>query len=188
MACSGADRSRTGGGDEGPRADLRDAEVRELNLVVFEEDEVVRLDVAMDDSMLMRMGERFEHLLGEVEGQRQRDATAEAVAQSALAHGICQDELAVDLVGVLEGKDVRVMQAGADSDLATEDLETILGQEMTVGELECDIDAFDRVVGTIDSRETAFGDASLNPILAQPATRLERHQSSPVGAVFAGGF
>ncbi len=53
--------------------DLREAEVRELELIVREQDEVVGLDVAVDDVGAMRVRHGRERLLDELQRRLRRE-------------------------------------------------------------------------------------------------------------------
>ena len=80
--------------------DLRDAEVAEAQTAVGEEDDVVGLDVAVDDALLVRVRERVEELSGVFERGLRAEAVAEPIVEGALSERGRDQEVAVDAGGV----------------------------------------------------------------------------------------
>ena len=120
---------------------MRDAEVEELHAPVRQQEDVPRLDVAMNDLFLVRGGERVEDLVGDIEDEvdrepvvRLRSALAERFAVEQLHH---QERAAVFRDVVIEHADDAVMvDAVRDAALAKEPL-THLGLQRFVHELHC---------------------------------------------------
>ena len=101
----------------GRRADrASQAEVGHLDLAAWVDQDVLRLDVAVDDARLVRRGDRLEDLLQQGEGsaRRQRRLVADQVAQGMTSGDVLhrEEQRAVVVALVVDGHDVRVCQAG----------------------------------------------------------------------------
>src|SRR6185503_16881654 len=98
------------------------------------EEDVVRLDVAMDEVELMRISERFGDVARDrectLEGQRSL-ASNEGGEVLALdeGHGVIEQRVA-GLSGAEHGDDARVVELGGDLDLALEALHVDAGGEV----------------------------------------------------------
>ena len=111
------------------RARARDAEVRHLQPAVAADDDVVRLDVAVDDPVAVRERERAEDLARVVDRDRDR---RRAVADEQLLERAPVEELHRDVVGALrlaaveDRDDVRMVEPGGALRLAAEPLDELL--------------------------------------------------------------
>jgi hypothetical protein len=97
-----------------------DAEVGHHRLAGLEED-VLRLDVAVDDPVAVGVGEGREDVAGDLERvlQREQLLASEPVPQRLALHvGHGVPELAGRFAGVMDREDVRMLQARGESDLA----------------------------------------------------------------------
>ena len=121
---------------------MRDAEVEELHAAVRQQEDVPRLDVAMDDLFVVRRGERVEDLIGDVEHEidrepfvvRLRGAIAERFAVEQLHH---EERAAVFRDVVVDDADhAVVIDAVRDAPLAKKPL-AHLGLQIFVHELHC---------------------------------------------------
>ena len=133
--------------------ELGNAEVEHLGLAAAGDEQVGRLDVAMDDGGAVRGVERIGDLDAEVEQvvERQRaarDALLERLALEQLHH---HEVLALLFADVVKDADVRVTQARDDAGFAEEALER-LGDAAGFGgqELERDVAAEAGVFGFVD--------------------------------------
>src|SRR5690606_2064054 len=118
----------------------RDAEVRHLRAPLAVDEDVLRLDVAVDDPLGVRGGERAADLdrVGDGLLDRQPPAAADALLQR-LALDVLEDDVgvAVVLAGVDDGDDVRVREAGGGAGLAPEALELVrLRRDVAVEQLD----------------------------------------------------
>ena len=109
-----------------PAASMRpgDAEVGDQRLSAREQD-VVGLDVAMDDAALVGVGQRGGHLRRDLKAVRDRQLPfpLQAVPKRFplhVRHHVVEE--AVGRAGIEERKNVRMLQAGGDGDLAKEPL------------------------------------------------------------------
>ena len=111
----------------------RDAEVGHLqprlvgfDLLVGRDEDVVRLDVAMDDPVPVREAERLEQLLGigDRRFDRERAARHDQLLEAAALDHLHGDVVrALGLAAVVDGDDVRVGEAGGRLRLAPEALD-----------------------------------------------------------------
>src|SRR4030095_6246725 len=112
---AGAGQPRLGGGSG-------DAEVHDLDGAAAAEEDVARLDVAVDDAELVGVGEGSEDMPGDGDGFR----FGEGTALDPLAEGLPLEELHDDVgtavlrAGVVDTYDAGVVQLRADARLAQE--------------------------------------------------------------------
>ena len=90
--------------------DFRDAEVGEPQPAVREQQQVVRLHVAMDHVVLVRERQRPQQLLAQVERRAERQPPGQPIFERFLAERQGDHEVAVDEVGRLERQDVRMIE------------------------------------------------------------------------------
>ena len=106
--------------------ELGQAEVENLHLPRLGDEDVRRLDVAMDDALRVRGAERFGDLHRQVEHgvelQLRRDALAKRLPLEQLHH---DEGLAVVLFDVVNRADVRMVQCGGRARLAAEPIERL---------------------------------------------------------------
>ena len=105
------------------------------------EENVLRLDVAVDHSLLVGIVQRFRDLPSDPERLLQRELTLalEPLPQGlALDEGHDVEELTCGLAGVEQGQDVGVLELGGESDLAQEPLGAEHGGELGAEDLEGD--------------------------------------------------
>jgi hypothetical protein len=103
-----------------------DPEVRHQRVMSAEQD-VLRLDVAMNDAALMGVGQRVGDFFRDSESVLERElllSVQTTPERLALDEGHGEPELSSCLTGVVNAEDVRVLQAGAEPDLAEEAIGT----------------------------------------------------------------
>ena len=159
---TGARHPVVGGGADG----ARHAEVGHDGVTGLDQ-HVRRLDVAVDDVELVRVGERVRDLARDHERvvHRQPGLAPEPVAQG-LALDVGHDvvEEAVGLARVVQGKDVRVGQAGGDLDLAHEALGTERDGDVLPEDLDRDAARLPEVLRQIHRRHPASANLALERI------------------------
>ena len=149
------------------RADrVRDPEVGDERLAPREQD-VLRLDVAVHDAVLVRVRERVRDLPGEPQGlvDGERLLAPEQRAQRVPLH---VRHHAVDVAGrlprVVEGEDVRVLQRGRDADLAQEAVGGESGDQIRMEDLDRDVALVAEVAREVDDRRRAPAQLPLEAI------------------------
>ena len=145
---------------------LRDAEVHDDRMPAGEHD-VVRLDVAMDDAVRVRVGERLGDLRGEAQRLRRSAAgrRAQPVAQRFAGddrHDVVQQLAVAGDAGVEERQDVRVIQSRRDADLAQEALAGDRACEVGLEHLDGDVAIVLEVVREVDGRHAAAAELALD--------------------------
>ena len=137
---------------------FRDAEVEHLRLTAARDEQIGRLDVAMDDARRVRGIERVGDLLAEIEQivDRQRtarDARLQRLAFQQLHH---HELLAVVLADVVQRADVRMAQRRDDARFAKEAVHRV-GHAAGVGreQLERHVTPEPRVLGLIHHAHAA---------------------------------
>ncbi len=118
----------SGVGQRGLVVDARDAEVGQLRVPVGRQQDVVRLDVAVDHAALVGVGQGVGHLhrdrerLGEGQRALQRDALVQVAAVDELAH---DERTPIGLAAVDDGHDARVREQRERAGLALEAVDRI---------------------------------------------------------------
>ena len=146
----------------------RDAEVGDHRLALVDED-VLRLDVAMDDVARVRVVERRRDLPRDGDGVVDREIAlaVEPVAERlALEEGHDVEQLAVGVARVEQRDDVRMAEPRGDLDLAQEALGPDGVGELGLEELDGDLATVAQVVGEIDGRHPAAADHALDAVAA----------------------
>ena len=157
-AADDAARLREAGAGE----DLGDAEVGQLEDAIVADEDVRRLEIAMDDAVIVDMLEGRADLEGDVDGVAPRELAAhvdEVVEPASLdeLHGV--PVMPVLVAGVVELDDVRMRELGERLDLAFEALEEagVLG-EIGGEDLEGGLSAGDEFLGEMDASHAAAPD------------------------------
>ena len=163
---------------------LRQTEVEDLQVAVFRDEEVFGLQVSVDDPLLVRRGEAFGDLEGEVHGLLRRDGPrVEPVAQRHALEELHHEKVtgrrgrrAGDFFEGEDGGNVGVAQRGErfrfpfEPGLALFTFQEILGQD-----LDRDIPREARVSRPIDLTHSAGPQRSENLVGAEPRAGRERH-------------
>jgi len=159
---------------------LRDAEVEELHgprrhlgEAVHGEKEVVRLHVAVDDPLRVRLREPLHRLENEVDRVTLVEALPELLE---LAERLALQELhdhvrraAVQHAGVHHARDVLVLEQGTHPDFADESLDERLVGRPGADDLQRDGTGEDLVVGRIDRPHPPLPEDAVDPELAEEA-------------------
>ena len=138
----------------------RDAEVHDHRASVVQQ-QILRLDVAMDDAVAMRVVERIGDLAGDAHGFVDAELR---LARELLADGLALDEghdvvqEPVSLARVEEREDVRVAQGGGGLDLDDEAFGAEDGGEFGFEDLDRDLAIVLQVLGEIDGRHAALAE------------------------------
>ena len=156
-----------------------DAEVGHQRASAFEQD-VVGLDVAVDEVVAVRVGQRLGHLARDADRLRhgQLPFPVEAGTER-LALDIRHDEeaQAVGLTGVVERNDVGVPEARGDADLALEALRSQCSREIGAQHLDRDGAIVASVLREVDDRHAAGAELARNQVSRREgrADAIERH-------------
>ena len=134
-----------------------DAEIGYNGALAFEQD-VLRLDVSVDDALPVGVSEGVRHLLGEVQCavHAQLNLPPQAIPERLsmdVGHGV--PELACCLAGVEDWKNVRVLQAGGESDLAEKALGAQCRRELGMENFEGDQPVVSEITGAVDRGHAA---------------------------------
>jgi hypothetical protein len=144
----------------------RDAEVGEHRLTLLDED-VLRLDVAVDELLAVRVVQRTRHLLRDRECLLDPELVLpiQLVAERLAAdEGEDVVEEAVRLAGVDEGEDVGMIEPRRDLDLGEEPLGTEHGAELGAKDLEGDVAVELAVAGEVDDRHATGAELALDDV------------------------
>jgi hypothetical protein len=159
-----------------------DAEISEKR-VIFLQEHVLWLDVAMDDAAAMRESECIRDLSGEANGflDRQGPDGAQPVTQGAAFRvGEHKPGQAVGRAGIEERKDVRMGEPGRDADLSKEAIGTDRECEFGVEHLDRNPPIMTEVVGEKDTPTAAATEFVLNPVAAGEGLRqVFDHERTP---------
>ena len=163
------------------RAHGGDAEVDHLRPAVVGDDDVARLEVAVDDAVGVGRAERVGERHGEVEQRADRQAglgdhRVERAAADELHH---QQPPAVGVLDAVQADDVRVVERGEGARLALQPRQRLGGGGDAVGEeLHRDVAAELRVAGAPDDPSAAFAEALLEAVVEQGVAGLD-HRALP---------
>jgi hypothetical protein len=144
----------------------RDAEVGHQRRPVLQED-VLRLDVAVDHALAVRVVERGRDLPGEPERflHRKLPVAHEPGAERLAGHE--RHDVIEETIGlprVDQPEDVRVLQIGGDLDLGEEPPAAEQGGELGVEHLDGDLAAVPQVLGEVDDGHAALADLSVETV------------------------
>ena len=129
--------------------------------------DVGRLDVAMDDAALVGVAERLGDLPAQAERHRHRQlafAGQPGGERLALDHGHHVIEDAVGLARVVHREDVRMIELGGDLDFAEEAVGPERGRELGSHHLHCHLPVVLEVLGQKDRGHPAFADDPFDPV------------------------
>jgi hypothetical protein len=146
-----------------------DAKVGHQGRAVLRQQDVLRLDVAVDHAVLVGVFEGAGRFAGDLHGvvQRQLALAAEPVAQRlALDVGHGEPELSGSLARVEHGQDVGVLQPGGKVDLAEEPLRPEARGQLGVKHLERDGAAVLEVLRQPDRSHATAAELALERVLA----------------------
>ncbi len=144
----------------------RDAEVRHLRRALLVDEDVLRLDVAVHDPVVVRAAERagdldrVRHRLGHRQAPVAADAVLQRLALDVLEDDVRRREAVVSLALLLarvdDADDVLVVELGDRARLAAEALELIgVAGDLAVHELDRDLALEHRVERPVDRRHAA---------------------------------
>ena len=148
---------------------MGDPEVGDERDPVGEQD-VLGLDVAVDQAVVVRMAQRARHLPGKPQRlvQRQLTLACEAGTQRfPLDVGHHIEEVVAGRAGVEERNDVRMIQPGRDLDLAQESILADGRHQRRFHQLDGDEPIVFDVLGEVDSRHPAAADFADHAIAAK---------------------
>ena len=147
---------------------LGETEVEYLDQAVRPDDDVLGLDVAVHDAQLVGLAERAGYLSREVEYLvERRDAGGHPVAQRPSLDEFHGDERRpVDLVDLVDGGDVGMVDGGRGLSLADEALDPlVVGRDVLRQDLERDLPAELRVLGGVDDAHAAAAELVDDPVV-----------------------
>ena len=163
----------------------RDAEVGHQRVAVVQQD-VLRLDVAVDDAVAVGVVERVGHFGGDADRvvHRQLLLAAEPVADRFPLHVRHHvEEEAVRLAAVEERQDVRVLEIGGDLDLAQEPLGADDRRQFRPEHLDGDVAVVLEVLRQVDGGHAARAELALEAVAVGEgfgeAGKRVRHQVLP---------
>ena len=146
----------------------RDAEVRDDGLALEQQD-VRRLDVTVDHTLAVGVVERLGHIGGDVDSVTDRKLmfAVEAVLEGVAFHvGHDVKEEAVSLTGIVQWKDVWVLEVGRDLDLGQEALGPYNRRQLWLQNLDSDLALVLQVLGQIHGRHPALAQLTLDAVAA----------------------
>ena len=174
----GAQEHALGAGDGLARHGPGQAEVGDLDRAVVVDDDVLGLDVTVDQAVVVRLAEREQHRLEDVEGgpRRERPLGLHDLAQGLARHVLHgQEDVAVVLALVEDGDDVGVRERGGRAGLAAEaGDEALVVHQVLAHDLQGDVAVEPLVDGQVDGRHPAVGDATDHAIASVEGAPDER--------------
>ena len=145
----------------------RDAEVGDQRSAVVQQN-VLRLDVAVDDAVPVRIVERGSHLGGDPHGVRDREMLlpCQPVAERFTLHER-HDVIrgAVHHPAVDEAEDMGMLERGDSLDLAQEPLGPDDGGELGAQDLDRDLAVVLQVLGQVDRGHAALAELPLDAVM-----------------------
>lgn len=121
----------------------------------------------MDDSILMSVGNRSDHLFDEIEGSSERDPFAQAIRECSFAEFAGDDETPFDEAGVFEWQDIGMVELCDEAGLALERIQHTCCYVEVVRHLQSHADTFDGVEGLVDVSKPSLRDPSLDPVFTE---------------------
>ena len=93
-----------------------DAKIGQSNPILRKQQKIVGLNVAVNNALAVCVRDGRQHLVGVLKGQRGRQPLLQPIVQAHLAERRHDDELPLNVVGVLERQDVRVVEPRYQAD------------------------------------------------------------------------
>jgi hypothetical protein len=173
----------------------RDAEIGEDGLVALEQD-VLRLDVAVDHSVGVGVVQRAQHLAGDlkrvIDGKLALPVKPLTEALPIyVRHGVPELVGAVGSpcagAGIEDRQDVGMLEPGGDPDLVEEALGPECGRQIGMQHLEGYRAVVPQIVGEIDGRHTAPANLAVEPVASFQglAQSVEAHASRAIPSAFS---
>ncbi len=131
------------------------------------EENVLRLDVAVDDAQSVRRTQRVGHLARDAERvfEGKLPFPLQSSAQGLPAHvGHDIEEEAVGGSGIQQRQNVGMLQPGRGLDLAQEPLATQGRPEIGMQHLDSDLAVMAEIVGEVHRRHAALSELALDPV------------------------
>ena len=171
--------------DERRRArQLGEAEVEDLDPAVVRDEDVVGLEVAVDDPLVVSGGKAAGDLQRVVEGLADRKRSALEADLQGVAFEQLRDDVggAVVRADIVDGEDVRVVQGAGGAGLLLEAAE-LLGIGDLLGEnLDRDLALQAGVTGAVDLTHRPRGEQPHDLVRAESRAGLERHRYTPAAS------
>ena len=143
-----------------------DAEVGEHASLALEQD-VLRLDVAMDDALALGVSQRVGHRPGDPQRIRQRELglAGQAAPERLTLHvGHGEPEPAGRFTGVVNREDVRVVEPGGEPDLPDEPLGAQRVRQLGMENLQGDGAVVPEIAGQVDGGHAAAAELALEHV------------------------
>ena len=163
----------------GLAAQLRDAEIEDLDAIFLAEDHVLGLEIAVDDARLVGLGEAPRERPPDAQHLRDRQAPRvprQHVAQRGSLHELHgQKDAPVDLADLVDGRDVLVGRGGRTARLAEEPRAPLSrGHDLPLEHLERDAPAQRGVVRRVDSAHAPSSEQAGHVVATEGAANQAR--------------
>jgi hypothetical protein len=160
----------------GFRTQFRDAEIEDLGAAIARQEDVVRLQIAMDDSLLVRRGQSVRDLQRGIDGAPRWQRTAfQPLAQRHAFEQLADDVRRPTLVAdVVNRQQVGMIEHPGRARLLLETLHAFLIAERERGQdFDRDVASEARVFRAIHGTHAAFAEKAHDPIGTEHGVRLE---------------
>ena len=116
----------------------------------------------MQHPVIVREGDRRQHLLGIVNCLLRGQTAAQPILQRPLSQGRYDRELPIDEIGILQRQNIGMLQSRRRAGFAIKERNRLVVYKILKRDFERYANALDRVTRLIDDRKTALTDATLD--------------------------
>ena len=160
---------------------LGEAEVEDLDPAVVRDEDVVGLEIAVDDPLVVSSGKAVSDLERVVEGLADGKRSALEAGPQGVAFEQLRDDVGCTVVGadVVDGEDVRVVQGAGGAGLLLEAAELLAIGDPLEENLDRDLALQAGVTGAVDLTHRPRAEQPHDLVRAESRAGLERHRYTP---------
>lgn len=144
-----------------------DAEIRQSDSVIREQDEVFGFDVAVEHFLAVSERDRLQHLLGQIQTFGQRHSARQSVMQRLLAQREADDKVTLVEAGEPWRENTGMLQADSNPDLLQQGVKHALINIRRVWDFESHSQSFNGIRRCVDTTEATVSQPTIDAVFPQ---------------------